>query len=140
MKTLASQVGQHAPILVLWVALNLIHLNDRVAEVSQEIPGVKRVNGAGEVNKELLLTRPPVKVHKLLGEVSDSILKIFPAIVLGKYLAEGSAPDLLGKVVNLVQQEDNRGVHEPLAVAHVLEQMQALQDAVLNERKRTENS
>ena len=67
---------------------------------------------------------------ELICDELHGLVKVVPALVLGVGIREGVFRQLLLKEVPLVQEDDHRGLREPLVVAHLLEELQRLVHAV----------
>ena len=108
-----------------------IVLDDDVRDSVEHKLDVAGVGGTGEVGVDLLGLLVAVEVLKLALHVDGCLLIGVLALVVGKADGQRDALDLLGQQVLLVEEEDERGVGEPVVVANGVEEAQALRHATL---------
>ncbi|KPP72588.1 hypothetical protein Z043_108396, partial [Scleropages formosus] len=94
---------------------------------------VAGVRGAGEVRVDLLGLLVAVEVLELALDVDCCLLVRVLALVLRKAERERDALDLLSQQVFFVEEEDERGVNEPVVVADGVKETQAFSHPALQD-------
>jgi hypothetical protein len=81
------------------------------------------VGGAGDVGIQVLVSGLAGGVELLLDELCG-VQKVQAAGVLGEADVEVDQLDFFAEEIGLVQEEDDRGLQEPLAVDDLIEELQ----------------
>jgi hypothetical protein len=108
-----------------------IVLYDDICHCVKHKLDVTGVGGTSEVRIDLLGLLVAVEVLELTLDVDRGFLVRVLTLVLWEADAERDTPDLLCQEVLLVQEEDERGVDEPVVVADGVKEAQALRHPAL---------
>lgn len=108
-----------------------IVLDDHVRHRVKHKLDVAGVSGASEVRVDFLGLLVAVEVLKLPLHVHGRLLVGVLPLVVSEADGQRNTLDLLGKQVLLVEEEDERGIGEPVVVADGIEQTQALRHTAL---------
>lgn len=115
-----------------------IVLDDHVRHRVKHKLDVAGVSGASEVRVDFLGLLVAVEVLKLPLHVHSRLLVGVLALVVSKANRKRDTLDLLSQKILLVEEEDERGIGEPVVVADGIEQTQALCHTALLGNQRQE--